>query len=95
MNDFLNGLNETHREKVISIFPNPFSESATISVSGSEFPVSDLEMKLYDVYGRLVFNTKPTARNTQLARGCLSAGLYFYKIETEKKFMQTGKLTID
>lgn len=95
VNDFLSGVNETDQQKVISIFPNPFSETAIISVSNAEFLSSDLKMKLYDVYGRLIANVKLTTQNTQFAKGLFSAGMYFYKVEKKNKILQTGKIAID
>ncbi len=81
----------------VNVFPNPFSYSTSFSFN--DLPENSLAvLVLFDSFGREV-------RNETVAGGMnngtyifyangLSEGLYFYKIESENRFLSSGKLMI-
>lgn len=65
----------------VLIYPNPFSESAVLSLLGDE-PSSNLEIRLFDVFGREVARIPVTSRQSQITRSGLPGGVYFYRLES-------------
>ena len=81
----------------ILVSPNPFSESAVVSVLGQEENQS-YEMKIFDMLGDEVRRIYFAGKQTAIDRGYLSEGIYFYKIETIRtrasESATTGKFII-
>lgn len=77
------------------VFPNPFSESATISVGRQELEAGKLELKIFDVYGKEIRHSELRTSNSRLERGDLASGIYFYKLEGENGAGMSGKLMIE
>ena len=76
----------------ISVYPNPFSETATIEVKGINLPVS---FSLYDQLGRQVKHFEVSGSKFQVDRGGLSDGIYFYLLEDKQaNLIGRGKLLI-
>ncbi|HYV92900.1 MAG TPA: T9SS type A sorting domain-containing protein [Chitinophagales bacterium] len=70
----------------VSIFPNPFSNSTTISFSLSQ--VQNVSLKIYDVTGRLVKTLidgifEEGENKIEWKATDENAGIYFLKMETE------------
>ena len=78
------------------VFPNPFSESAVVTLSGEE-GTQQHEMKIFDLLGNEVRSINFTGKQTTIERGNLSEGVYFYKIQTplSLKREDTGKFIIN
>jgi hypothetical protein len=77
------------------VFPNPFDETATIILTGRE-PVSEAELRLYDMLGREVkFELLHAASSDGFVihKDNLSAGVYFYTIKSGNAF-GSGKLVM-
>ncbi|MDQ3110281.1 MAG: multicopper oxidase domain-containing protein, partial [Bacteroidota bacterium] len=86
-----------YNENEISVYPNPFITSTTISVSPEiKNNFTEWNFELYDLSGRKVFEIKNiTTSQIQLERENLSGGIYFYKITTKEKIIATGKMCIE
>ena len=85
----------------LKIYPNPFNESTTLEIKDSGKGIKDLEMKIYDVFGREAARSviPSGARNLIIKRNNLQSGIYFYKIislseEGSGKILASGKLCI-
>ncbi|MBL4648740.1 MAG: T9SS type A sorting domain-containing protein [Aureispira sp.] len=80
-------------ETTVLIFPNPFSQYATVRIEG---PISDrLMFRLYDATGKTVQMIEiENQREFQVERGNLLQGMYLYQIESEGKLIDAGKLII-
>lgn len=63
----------------ISVFPNPVSMSATISVNNAS-PSDGLQFILYDVSGRIARMIELTSDNVSFSRDGLRAGTYAYHV---------------
>jgi len=81
-------INEIPNNASVSVFPNPFSTSATFTISlstplGMTLPgmtKQNLQFVLYDCYGRAVKNFIISSSEFKLDRGDLQSGVYFYKV---------------
>lgn len=77
------------------IYPNPFSSSATISISGYAASQTPWHLEIYDHTGKLVKYLLLESPQTELNRGELSQGLYFYNILDGSQVIAKGKLVIE
>ena len=77
--DCATGIGEIISASNVSIFPNPFSESALVIVTGLEGNQQN-EMKIYDMLGNEVRSIHFTGKQTTIERRGLSDGVYFYKV---------------
>ncbi len=85
----------------VLVFPNPFSESATLEIKGTspqyrvpESGNNDLKLLIYDVFGKMVLKSEIRNCKSFIRRGNLPEGIYFYQIISENKSISTGKLII-
>jgi hypothetical protein len=80
-------------ETTVLVFPNPFSQSATVRIEGS---ISDHFMfRLYDATGRMVQLMEIEGQKEfQIERGNLLQGMYLYQIESEGQLIDAGKVII-
>jgi len=73
----------------VHIFPNP---------STGQFTFSNIEkesvIEIYDITGRLIFNTTTQNISETIDLSKKGKGVYFYKIISDKKEIQQGKLII-
>ena len=63
----------------VIISPNPFSESAVITLRGAE-STGHHELQIIDLMGNVVQSTSFTGKQTIFERGFLADGIYFYKL---------------
>jgi hypothetical protein len=77
--------------KAVTIYPNPFSSSLNIMINDAS-QVKNFELKIYNVLGNEVINTRITKQLTTIEIGNLSSGIYFFKLIDNNKTIQTGKL---
>ena len=74
-----------------SIYPNPFSTSATIAINDvSQF--NKVELRIYNVLGEEMMITSITKQITTFDTRNLSTRIYFYQITDNNKTIQSGKL---
>ncbi|TND08596.1 MAG: Uncharacterized protein FD123_2100 [Bacteroidetes bacterium] len=81
---------ELPAEKPLLVYPNPFSESVTISKTW------DLKLNamlvLYDCFGRKVYAQKLNQEQTEIIEPRLEQGIYFYQVTVSDGKSRTGKL---
>ncbi|MBN2893870.1 MAG: DUF3494 domain-containing protein [Bacteroidales bacterium] len=77
----------------ITFYPNPFSNSTTIFVNDVS-QILTSELKIYNVMGVEIMNIPITQEITTLESVNLTSGLYFYKLISNSKTIQSGKLVI-
>ncbi len=85
------GIEEQNNLNDVVIFPNPFSESATISIIG-QLKMDNGEFIIYDVYGRKVKKLSIINSPFSIQRDDLSQGMYFYEVRDGEKTIGKGKL---
>ncbi len=76
---------------VVSIYPNPFSSTATISVADLSL-INQAELQMYNVLGEVVLSVKLTEKVTTIETESFPTGLYQYKIISKNEIIQSGKL---
>jgi hypothetical protein len=54
--------------------------------------INNAELKLFNVLGEEVMNTKITNQLTILETSNFAAGIYFYKVMSNSKIIQSGRL---
>jgi len=82
--------NQIVTENVASIYPNPWTASFMIDVSDPVY-INNSDLQIYNITGTLVYATKITKSST-LIEPVLSAGMYVYRIISNNKTVQSGKL---
>ncbi len=74
-----------------SIYPNPFSTSATITISDAS-QLKNVELRIYNVLGEEVMVKIITAQSTTIDTKDFLSGIYFYQLTDNHKTIQSGKL---
>lgn len=83
----------TAAQASVSIYPNPFSESATIALDN--YFMKNATLEIFDVTGKKVRTLTDLSGSTmQLDRESLDAGLYLYTISESGKTISTGKISV-
>jgi photosystem II stability/assembly factor-like uncharacterized protein len=78
----------------VSIYPNPFTETATLMVEGAALKNGGL--RVYDTFGRTVMiEQNIEGSELQVSRNGMTAGMYFYVLEEEGRVVATGKIIVD
>ena len=83
----------THvNENTFSIFPNPFTSSATIQTSGN---LSNASLTIFNAYGQTIKQMKNISGHTiTFSRENLPNGLYFFQLTDENKIIAIEKVLI-
>jgi hypothetical protein len=77
----------------VKVYPNPFTQNATLEVEGKEY--NELELTIYDVSGRVVLEKQASSSNKiELSRGNLQPGVYFYQLLGDAALINTGKIVV-
>lgn len=74
-----------------SIYPNPFSNSATITVNGLS-QLNIVELEIYNVLGEKIMHNSIRKQITTIDTRSLSTGIYFYQLTINNKTIQSGKI---
>lgn len=85
---------ENKPENAVRIFPNPFSTSCTIIIN-SKFKMQNAELKIYDVTGREILKLGIRNQKSEISRGNLTSGIYFYKVTNVNGVVGSGKIIIE
>ncbi len=95
-NGTTNGINEfPGSDSWFHLYPNPFSESATLQITNNELQIENLELKIINVFGQEVRRSALDVLNSKLERGNLASGLYFYEIIINTgNTISTGKFIV-
>ncbi|HLG33905.1 MAG TPA: YCF48-related protein [Bacteroidia bacterium] len=89
------GISEAELNGTVSVYPNPFSTSATLRiVDWSESGMKHAELKIYDALGREVFHSEIRTPTFELKRNNLPDGIYIYKVTNGNEILAKGKLAV-
>ncbi|MEO5572003.1 MAG: ice-binding family protein, partial [Bacteroidia bacterium] len=86
------GISSLHAEspdETISFYPNPFTTSILVTLNDESR--LNIELKIYNVLGKLVISKTITSKTTALKVN-LPSGIYFYRISGKDRISQSGKL---
>jgi len=90
---FILNANTIDSKFYVTVSPNPFSKSATVTVHGSP-PLLQRQFILFDALGRTVMNIAMAKNEMTIDGTLLPAGIYFYSIREDNTTMATGKIVI-
>jgi hypothetical protein len=74
----------------LAFYPNPFNGTVTVRISQALLN-DKTELRVYTVLGKIMIQTYLTKQLTSLETD-LPPGLYYYKVITNDKILQTGRL---
>lgn len=84
----------TKTSSSISIFPNPFSQSATLKFENPDNEKHSLT--LIDIEGRVVAIIPGiTTNRITIEKNELTSGFYYYQLQTDRKILATGKFVVE
>jgi len=83
--------NAEEKQFKVSFSPNPFTQSAVITINGK----GEFDFILYDVFGREVKRSTIGSLKSEIQRGTLPAGIYVYHLKQNEKMMGQGKVVIE
>ncbi|MEI7595892.1 MAG: T9SS type A sorting domain-containing protein [Bacteroidota bacterium] len=80
----------------VHVFPNPFSDQATISIRNIDFSSSKTyKFELFDINGKSVLSHANCQQNEiSISKGNLRPGTYFYRIIIKNKQVYNGKIIV-
>ena len=76
----------------LTIAPNPFSDFTSFEFAGKI--LGEVQLDLYDIYGRSVQTARFNGNHFQLDRQELAAGSYFYRFRENGRLLANGKIII-
>ena len=85
------------KSKLLNNYPNPFNQSTSIEYQLHS--LSEVELSIYNILGQkvamLVYAKQPAGHyKVEWNANELASGLYFYRMETDKGFVQSKKLIL-
>jgi hypothetical protein len=83
--------NESNTQPAITIYPNPFTTSTNIRLNNQSL-LDEVEIRIYNVYGQEIINAVIFKQSASLTINYPYAGVYFYKIISKNKIIQSGTL---
>ncbi len=83
-----------HSEKVnVKLFPNPFSEKATLLLD-IDF-AENLSLEIYDFQGKMLRSIQNiSAKRIEIDRKGLTSGNYFYALRSDGKIIYSGRFSL-
>jgi hypothetical protein len=87
----ITGVKEITNSIDFTIYPNPFTSTTTITFSEEQRNTS---LKVMDVTGRLVNSEQLTGNSVKLDMSSYAKGIYFVRIEDEKKNVVMRKIVL-
>ena len=84
-------VDEGNTQDAVTIVPNPFITSTTVIINEASL-IKALELKIYNLLGEEVMMTILTKKVTSLETSNFQPGIYFYKIISGHKTIQSGRM---
>jgi len=78
-------------DATVSVYPNPFTNSLNIIINDAS-QIKEAEVRIYNVLGAELMNTIITKQVTVIETNNLTAGIYFFRVTSNDKTIQSGKL---
>lgn len=91
--DLVTGIEAIENELKITVSPNPFSFSTTISIDATQHSKYDFIM--YDISGKQVLSKQVNSKFFTLENEGFSKGMYFYRLIAVGEIVAKGKLIIE
>ncbi|MEO7976985.1 ice-binding family protein [Flavobacterium sp.] len=85
------GTHTFQEEQKANIYPNPFKSFINFEIS-NKFEINNTQIIVYDIFGKEVKKVDVTEKITTLELSSLTSGIYLFKIISNGKIIQSGKL---
>ncbi|OFX38127.1 MAG: hypothetical protein A2X08_08950 [Bacteroidetes bacterium GWA2_32_17] len=85
------GVNDISEESILEIYPNPFSETTTLEITN--WQNQNYDLKIYDVFGKCVYQSKILNQKSLILNLNLPNGIYFLQVKGNN-FIQTKKMEV-
>ena len=86
---------ETNDNCEFTVFPNPFSTSATVTINFKKHIKGNLILKIYNISGQLIKQIHITEYDFTLDRTGLNNGIYFCQFLENENILTTGKFIVE
>jgi hypothetical protein len=82
--------------KAISVYPNPFSSTATVEIEGANVQIQNLNLSMYNIFGQKVHEAEIPAGQTSfdIHRNNLPAGMYIIEVHSDN-FRAVKKVMVE
>jgi hypothetical protein len=87
------GIDEPKNKIHVTLIPNPFHESAELTISGYEH-IKGMEMKIFNSFGQLI-RTQFITGTSAIHRRNMPEGLYYYSISENGEIKSSGKFIVE
>ncbi|MDD5571255.1 MAG: T9SS type A sorting domain-containing protein, partial [Bacteroidales bacterium] len=87
------GIIENAEESGIMIYPNPFTINFSLKIS-YKIKIKNAVMKIYDLCGKEVKTILINSYETNIERGEMESGIYFYSVINNNEKTANGKLVV-
>ncbi|MDR0603683.1 MAG: T9SS type A sorting domain-containing protein, partial [Bacteroidales bacterium] len=74
----------------VQIYPNPVGDVIHVSIENNT--LNNVEIYLFDIFGRLLDRQKITDKKTVINMSSFSAGVYFLQIKEDEKIIKSTKV---
>lgn len=91
--DLIVGINELAGLHQSTVYPNPFTQNATISIENAG--TVEHNLVITDIAGAIVAAHNFSGNTTEINRGTLAAGIYHYSVSEKSKVIARGKFVIN
>ena len=79
----------------ISIYPNPFSNSANLHITTNSYSPAEYHFEMYDLVGRKIKEVLFSDKQLEIRRENLPIGIYIWKVSQGTSIVGKGKLVIE
>ena len=91
--DFLEtGIAELNNLVSVNVYPNPFTDHVTFNVQEINF--RECQVEIFNCLGQLIRSETSRERTFDLKSNTLKEGLYFYKLNLDKKWFSFGSILL-
>ncbi|HRR04188.1 MAG TPA: T9SS type A sorting domain-containing protein, partial [Bacteroidales bacterium] len=75
-----------------TLYPNPTTNFVNLRVENDNFSFSDINYRLFDVFGKLIKTEKIADIDTKIDLSPLPAGFYFIQLSQSQQIITTAKI---
>lgn len=75
----------------LTIYPNPFSDQLDVIINKAS-KINNAQLVIFNILGEVVLNTQVTKQVTKIGTEKLTTGIYFYKMISNEKVIQSGRV---
>jgi hypothetical protein len=83
--------NTEDNSKIVSFYPNPFKTIIHVSINDAS-QIKRVELRIYNLLAVEVISATLTKQSTTISTSNLPSGIYFFKIFSNNKLLQSGRL---